>query len=949
MTYKQKVLSVDRLVRLPIEELATAEVPPYVVGDPLLKSRLYSLVSNSAGLELIRNNKLWPNPHNSIESISFAMLAERFVATEKRIDITEVFDVLNVASEPRVRMHLLAVLSKSPVPIIRKFLPDVVVWMETTRTVFLYEGLTRLIAHLAKSGAASEALELAAICIAFRKERNPSQTTFRDEGVRPRWDVYEFKTLVYDGIRVLAQVEPLATFKLCCAVLEGALQMLYDPEQEDAPWEDHSTFWRPAIEEHEQNHEYSHKELLVPLIRDTAEACAANAPNGYRVVAQELEKHRWSIFKRVLVHVTRTHSEVAGPEQIRRMLLSDEMFFARNVLHEWCLLLKEQFPNLDENDRLLILNRIRNGFDEKKAIQSHVEWQGRAPEPELVSLWRKHYERDKLSFISAHLPIEWRQHYEALVKEIGEAEHPDFSTWSGGGTIGENPPKSVDELLQMDFTSIVEFLRSFEPAPKPMLFEVEGLASALESAARRKPEKFDADLRVFDDLRPAFVGALIRGLTEAATERKNVPIRNLLAFLNFLSQSSSAEPSRPTHKGSGIQLEIARSLRKLMRHEPSPLTIEDRPILWQTLTALTDDHNPTAEDEASHYRNRKFATLSLNTTRGEAMHGLFDYANWLRRLLGTEQKNPAPEILDILTRRLALQIEPTLTIRAVYAEHLPWLKYFHSEWVAQHISAIFPHEPELSEYRRVAWDTFVTFCRPSVPLFDLLQVEYRRAVEAITPQLSNETNYDVQHPEEALSQHLLALYWWNRMSLSDRNSLIVSFFERASAKLRAHAIDYAGRAVKNSDSVPKEVIERLQNLCDWRLTIAQASDNKESFEEELASFESWVWSRKFDQRWTLSRLEQILQLTSKRDRFGHFVLEALAEWSGDFPLETVRCLEFFIRKDRDRVSWHAKPETIKTILMNAGSSSSELAKEIAARAEDEILRQGRFEFLTGVE
>ena len=65
MTYKEMLLNVDRLAALSGSQLVEAEMPSYLANDPLLKSRLYSMTKDPAGLQFIRKHQLWPDAEKS--------------------------------------------------------------------------------------------------------------------------------------------------------------------------------------------------------------------------------------------------------------------------------------------------------------------------------------------------------------------------------------------------------------------------------------------------------------------------------------------------------------------------------------------------------------------------------------------------------------------------------------------------------------------------------------------------------------------------------------------------------------------------------------------------------------------------------------------------------------------------------------------------------------------
>ena len=208
-----------------------------------------------------------------------------------------------------------------------------------------------------------------------------------------------------------------------------------------------------------------------------------------------------------------------------------------------------------------------------------------------------------------------------------------------------------------------------------------------------------------------------------------------------------------------------------------------------------------------------------------------------------------------------------------------------------------------------------------------------------------EDRFDLQHPNDALSQHLITLYWWGELSIDDPTSLISRFFKNAPDVVRRHAIDYAGRSIWNAkDAVPKEVLDRLQHLFDIRLKSAKESGSPKEYLLELAAFEPWVYSLKFDELWTLHTLKEVLILTRNDKQHKGYILEPLSKLSERHPLEAVKCLKLLIESTAEQSSWHGNPVKIKAILRNAMSAEDETAKQIVVEVKDYLLRQGQFEF-----
>ena len=77
------------------------------------------------------------------------------------------------------------------------------------------------------------------------------------------------------------------------------------------------------------------------------------------------------------------------------------------------------------------------------------------------------------------------------------------------------------------------------------------------------------------------------------------------------------------------------------------------------------------------------ATLSLNTTRGQAFHGVVRYALWLQRHSEDPDKfsfSDAPEVKAVLDAHLDVNRDPSLAIRSVYGQWFPWLVLLDRDW-----------------------------------------------------------------------------------------------------------------------------------------------------------------------------------------------------------------------------------------------------------------------------
>jgi hypothetical protein len=171
---------------------------------------------------------------------------------------------------------------------------------------------------------------------------------------------------------------------------------------------------------------------------------------------------------------------------------------------------------------------------------------------------------------------------------------------------------------------------------------------------------------------------------------------------------------------------------------PSMIPFDLRSQVWSILEILTNDLDPSPEDEATVSEPIDPSHVAINSTRGEAMQVVVRYALWVRGYLeklpdgvtkiarGFEEM---PEVRQVLEAHLDLAHDPSLALRSVYGRWLPSLTHLDAEWIKNHVQVVFPHEERFRRYRDAAWDTYVVLCHPYSMLFDILEEEYGIAIE----------------------------------------------------------------------------------------------------------------------------------------------------------------------------------------------------------------------------
>jgi len=798
----------------------------------------------------------------------------------------------------------------------------------------LPEKLGSLVAHLAKGGQAEAALTLASTLLEILPDPRPEARAEGQDAYRPppapraRFDTSHYERILKRDVIELMRVAPIPTFNLICDLLESCIRLSLRNQEYEGP-EDLSYIWRRAIEDHTQNRVHTLKNVLVSGVRDAAELSA----QGNRISIQELvsvlESRPWRAFHRIALHLLRRFPDSA-PDLVAARLLNRSLFDIPGVRHEYVLLLGQCFNALMPEQQRVIFSWIEEGPDLIEFAQGQQRLTGKEPADEDLARWKRRWQRDRLAWLRPHLTEYWTQWYEALVAELGEPEHPEFGTYITSWT-GPTSPRSAADLRVMSVEEIVDFLSSWHPAKDPRSPSPEGLGRLLEAVVSEGADQFAADAERFQGLDPTYVRALISGFREAVKKSQSIDWPPVLGLCRWVMEQPREDHGRSsalrdTDPDWGwTRKSIAELLSAVFDEGVATLPFDLRQTAWLILSPLTDDPEPSPEYEAYYGgSNMDPATLSINTTRGEAMHAVVRYGLWVRRhferLPDAADRiqrgfDEMPEVRDVLDKHLDVARDPSLAVRSVYGQWFPWLILLDKSWAKDSMGRIFPSGDPEKRYRDAAWETYIFFCSPYDEVFEVLRDQYAAAIERLDA--SREERRQLGDPDDRLAEHLMTFYWRGKLNFGDPDGILSEFWRKVPDPIRGHALSYIGRSLDQwKDTVPPQPLQRLKALWEGRLAAAKEAATPDNYIAEMSAFGWWFVSEKFEDTWAIKQLDEALKIAGKAEPEEE-VVERLASLSQNMPREAVRCLEALVKGDQEGWSFHGWREHIRTILATA--------------------------------
>lgn len=791
-------------------------------------------------------------------------------------------------------------------------------WAESPY-LLLPEKLGKLITHLTEGGKVCEAMAIASVLLDLfsdsRQERLPEPQS--------RLDTWHYEQILKQNFSDLVRIVGLPAVELLCNLLEKAIILSGKQKEYKGP-EDYSCIWRPAIENHDQNQNLGRtiKDVLVSGVRDAAIMAVSLDKATVEEVIEMLESRSWKVFNRIALHVLAVFAEQALPLTAKR-LTDYKLFDDVHLQHEYTILLQKCFGQLSQQEQQIILRWIETGPD----VEEFKKWRqadtGVSPTEREIASHKSVWRRDWLARIGEYnLPDEWRKHYRELVGKFGEPEHPEFPVYSKEWE-GPVSPKSADELRAMSVEDIVKILQSWTPPEN--LFQKptpEGLGRTLTSVVAEDPQRFAKKAEEFRNLDPTYVRALLYGLRASLGKGCIFDWDPVLELCQWIVSQSREISERQVRRFEAdpdwgwTRKTIARLLEIGFGQIHGCIPIIFREKAWTILKSLTEDPEPTSADEQYDSLSMNPTDLSLNTTRGVAMHAVIRYALWVWRHLEKEAGggcahmsfDEMPEVREVLDAHLDVVYDPSLAIRAVYGEWFPWLISLDTDWARQNTVQIFPLGEEDKVYFEAAWNAYIAHNKPNKSVFELLQEQYKHAIDLIdTPR--SEIRWHVD-PNQRLAEYLMVFYWWGMIELDD--PLMFKFWEKAPDELRGHAIEFIGHALQRGEKpVPIDVLKRFQKL--WEGCFAKAMESPESHINEISAFGWWFVSRKFDSNWSISQLAKALELIPKISP-DDMVLEHLASFVETYPVKSVKCLRKIAEGDQEGWTIDMGSEHIRHIL-----------------------------------
>lgn len=829
-------------------------------------------------------------------------------------------------------------------------------WTYADRHHYLSDATAALLIKLINGGQIDLAFSIAKNLLEVLPD--PRSLTSTEEQYAPHYEPitrlgdWQYKEFLENSFQELVKADPRRAFNLVCDLLKKFVDLKHPNKESSEEFEDYMYISRPSIEKDPQNHLYDRAEnSLIDAVRDEAISLVKENPEVLNEIVNHLESYNWAIFKRIALYLIAENPE--GNIALTFKYINNPIFFGKsNVKHEYIQLLDSGFGLLKPEEQELIFKKI----EDKESIRDYINKPEAFSSEEVKKRYLENWEHEQLYFLKKHLKGKWKERYVELSKTYKDSDHLSYPSY----ITSANGPRSVvhaTKLSEMDTDSIIELLRTWEPKKDDSLMgpSKEGLGRELIVAIKSKPELFVDFASRMKGLDPTYIRSYLQAFHELIQNDQDMVWEEAVSLCEWVLEQPVKIPGRTGHHfdqdpdWDWTRKAIASFVSRGINENKIPYSLRNR--VWNIIEQLTHDPNPTPEEELDKSGKTIIDaySLSINTTRGDAVGGVMEYALWVLRegaknetgiVTNPEGFAKMPEVKEVLERHLDPKYDPSIAVRAVYGRFFPWLFLLDKEWTLKNKEKIFPKGEFKNPLYQAAWNTYISYVEAYNEPFKALREEHLLATKNFRTNPKDE--YQRLDPEQRLAEHIVIHYGRGLLELD--SELMVSFWTNAPDHIRAHALDFVGRGLIQTDiDLSEDHIRRLKILWETRRGVAESSTDKEKFKGEMSAFGWWFSSDIFEARWVTEEYLRALNIGSDIHS-DYYVARRLVRIAESLPIEALKVLEKLIEVQPQGWLVFGNKEEIKKVLSIALHAPEAEAVAAAKAVIGRLLSRGYSDF-----
>ena len=776
----------------------------------------------------------------------------------------------------------------------------------------------------------------------------------------PRFDQWKYVKVMEKGIRPLAEKEP---FNVACILIDAAADMIrlhkHQDELDKNKDEDSSEIWWPRLDEQDRDYQDA-KTALVQTLTFACEKVYEKSPASIEDLDKKvLRKQQWKVFKRLRQHLYALHPNEQTKPWIRELILAHEDYARWKYPYEFQQMIRiacEHFGTelLTEEERTRIFNAIHIG----PSKTNYRESMGDQFTEELFIQRQRYFHRIQFKPFVSVLFGEHATYFQELEveadKQLSDNDYSVFRAQSG--YVTQSSPRSPQDLANLTDEELLIYINEWQEEhhdKNDWLVEINiaALAEAFQAVFRESIIPNANRLRFWIDNRerierPVYVRAMVDEMKKRVRAKNFDKLNEWLMFCEWvlshpdqeteegirLSDESREHPHWHSSRravGDFVSDCLSENVDAQVAREPLAKLLE---MLCAQFDWRLDQNKPVLSTHDDQL------TEAFTNTRSRALRSLVNFGFWLGR---HDQATDVAIVTTILEKRFAPETEYPLSLpeRAILGRHYQDIFSLDETWATEHKSDFFPQDkwPAWIE----AFKSFVCSNRPFKRIFNILRDDFDFALEHLG-KFKNQESFG-EKPIDILGRHLFTYYLSRVYPLNGEKSLLDRYYQNTDDNriYWANLFDDVGKRLRNSGKTLDDTLhEKIIAFFDWRFEVGEAT--------ELQNFSFWLEAECLDADWRLKAYSRILDVCisknlepSGNDRG----LDPLVRMLADHTAKVVECFTKFTDCALKHKIYIVETYNARTILKAGLESNDESVRQNAERARENLLRDGRFEFL----
>ena len=828
--------------------------------------------------------------------------------------------------------------------------------------------LPELLAHWTREGQTEAALELAKEMVYFardpeaeekqvRRRENPRGWTTMLQP-RPRLEQWDYLQMMEKGIRPLAEAEPYrAALLLISAVNALIYEGMHRVEIDQAGEEDRSEIRYPNLRG-PTGEVLRASDALVATMTFACEEAWIKDPASIDDLDNHLRTRRWKIFRRLRQHLYALHPDQQTRAWIREEVLGHTNYSQWEHDYEFQYMIRQACESLGDgllsrDELMVIFDAILDGPDQ----EAFRRFAGETYTEELFQQRRRYFHRMQLRPFRSVLFGEHREYFRELEDKAGtDINDADYRQVGEGrsGMVSRHSPRTGGELASLQDEDLLEYINEWDDEhhdDEDWLVEVtiEALSEAFEAffsdTVIATPDRLQFWLANRDRIqRPIYVRAMLDAMRSRIREQELGDLDLWLETCEWVLAHPDGErgPSlQPPDRlrdnpywGSCRRTaeDLVSDLLKTCHGNQLPLpqdALKSLPNLFNVLCTQYDW--ALDEDQRVFPESDDWLGEAINNARSRALQDLIRFGTLLRR------DNPQANVRTItatLERRLDPQTEFPLTFaeRAILGANYETLIALDEAWAISNKSAFLPQD-DLNAWA-VAFSAFLDFHRPYGPTFEILQDDFRLAVQHLTECAERGPAY--AETADILGQRLFGYYVSGQYPLRGDDGLVEQYYQTTDddPERQAELFKHVGLMLYHTKgTLDPDIENRFKDFFEWRLVAGNAT--------ELAGFAFWLQAACFDPTWRLNAFSRVLDIWQTGSIPDWFDWTSIAEMLPEHTAEVVECFAKIVEGYRSD-AMYIWPEPAKRILKAGLESPEEAVREKAWQTRESLLNSGSF-------